>query len=44
MKLVTNIPVVLNGDSIVLHNIHTVRVDKNKLLLFMCGQGYLVNK
>ena len=44
MQLVTNIPIIKKGDSIVLNNTHTLRVNKDEVLLFVCGQGNLVNR
>lgn len=43
MKLVTSIPIINKGDTIVVHDVHRIRV-KDNFLILICGRGNLVNR
>lgn len=43
MKLVTSIPIINKGDTIVMHDVHKIRF-KDSFLILMCGRGNLVNR
>lgn len=43
VKLVTNIPIIKKGDTIVMHDVHRLRFGKHFIVL-VCGRGNLVNR
>lgn len=43
MKLVTSIPIIKKGDTVVIHGAHRLRV-RDKFLILICGRGNLVNR
>ena len=43
MKLVTSIPIIKNGDTVIVHGAHRLRV-RDQFLILICGRGNLVNR
>ena len=43
MKLVTSIPVIKKGDTIIVHDAHRFRIG-DQFVVLLCGRGNLVNR
>ena len=43
MKLVTSIPIIKKGDTVVVHGAHRLRV-RDQFLVLICGRGNLANR
>lgn len=43
VKLVTSIPMIKKGDTVVMHDVHRLRFG-NQFIVLVCGRGNLVNR